>query len=183
MIDFILSTIENEQQRNELAVFYFKHKNRLYSIAFSKLHNKEDAEDAIQEVFSEIANKPEKFFDVPVDGRLTYTDIMVKNISIDMFNNRNRVSLEPLEEDDTGNEIIPLEDGLLEKIAHDEILEFVNKLPTLQRDVLMLHCLLGKTIDETAQELNISLGAAKKRLLFARKAIRKFIYERGKDDE
>lgn len=183
MIDFIFLTIENEEQRNELAAFYSKYKNRFYAIALSKLHNQEDAEDAVQEVFSEIANKPEKFFAVPVSGRLTYTDIMVKNISIDMFNNRTRISMEPLEQDDTENDIVSLEDGLIEKIAHDEILDFVNKLPTLQRDVLMLHCLLGKTIDETARELNISLVAAKKRLVFARKAIKKFIDERGKNDE
>ena len=52
MIDFILSTMENEEQRNELAEFYSKHKSRLYSITLSKLHNKEEAEDAVQEVFS-----------------------------------------------------------------------------------------------------------------------------------
>ena len=51
MIDAILSTMENEEQRNELAEFYSKHKSKLYAIAMSKLHNQSEAEDAVQEVF------------------------------------------------------------------------------------------------------------------------------------
>ncbi len=82
MIADALATIEDEEQRNKLAEFYSKHKQRLYSIAFSKLHNEEDAEDAVQEVFSEIADKPEKFFDIAPEGRLAYTTVMVKNISV-----------------------------------------------------------------------------------------------------
>ncbi len=183
MLDIPFSTINDDTQRNELEKFYFKYKKRLYAIAFSKLHNKEEAEDAVQDVFSEIADKPEKFFAVSPEGRLAYIDIMVKNIAVEKYNNQNKISLESLEEDDPENDIIPLEDSLIEKVAHDEILEFVNKLPSLQRDVLMLHCIFGKTIDETAKELNISLFAAKKRLLLARKAVRKFVDERRMNDE
>lgn len=84
MIDFILSTIENKEQRNELAEFYSKHKSRLYSIALSKLHKKEDAEDAVQEVFSEIADKPEKFFKVPPDDRLAYTNVMLRKRNLQL---------------------------------------------------------------------------------------------------
>lgn len=61
MIDAVLLNIENEEQRNELAIFYEKYKKRLYSIALSKIHNEIDAEDAVQEVFSDIADKPEIF--------------------------------------------------------------------------------------------------------------------------
>ncbi len=183
MIDVSFSIISDEKQRNELEEFYCKHKNRLYAIAFSKLHSKEDAEDAVQEVFSEISDKPEKFFSVSPEGRLAYTDIMVKNIAIEKYNYQNKISLESLEEVDPESDIILLDDSLIEKVAHDEILEFVNKLPALQRDVLMLHCIFGKTIDETAKELNISLFAAKKRLLLARKAVRKFVDERRMNDE
>ena len=99
MIDFILSTIENEEQRNELAEFYEKYKKRLYSIALSKIHNEQDAEDAVQEVFSEIANKPEKFFELPPNRRIAYVDVMVRNISMKMFNAKSKEPIEPLTDD------------------------------------------------------------------------------------
>lgn len=62
MISEALAVLETEEQRNELADFYEKNKSRFYTIAFDHLHNQEEAEDAIQEAFLEIANKPDTFF-------------------------------------------------------------------------------------------------------------------------
>lgn len=61
MISAVLALLESDEQRSALAEFYARSKNRLYYIALSKLHNSADAEDAVQEVFSRIADKPESF--------------------------------------------------------------------------------------------------------------------------
>lgn len=180
MFETTFSVIEDEEQRSELSAFYSEYKDRLYYIALSKLHNSSDAEDAVQEAFSEIADKPEKFFDVPPEKRLTYVDVIVKNIAVDMFNARNRVPSEPLD-DKILLEDIRLNDELFGKVSRDEILNFVDSLPELQRNVLFLHCILGLSIDETAQRLNISLTAANKRLTLARRSVRQFLDERGND--
>ena len=177
MIDTILSTMENEEQRNELAVFYSRYKERLCWIANSKLNNPTDAEDAVQEVFAEIADKPEKFFDIPPEDRLAYADIMVRNISVEMFNAKNKVHTEELDEENE-DITIPLNDDFLDKISHDEIVSFLKQLPTPQKTVLLLHCYFGLTIYETSQRLNISLTSANKRLRLAREAIRRFVDER-----
>ena len=47
--------------------------------------------------------------------------------------------------------------------------------------MLYLHCILGLSIDETAQRLNVSLTAANKRLMLARRAVRAFVDERSGD--
>ena len=182
MFDATFAVIENEQQRNELAKFYSNSKKRLYFIALSKLHNNEEAEDAVQEVFSRIADKPEMFFDIPSERRLAYADVMVKNISVDMFNAKNKMPSEQLYEqiEDVN---ISLENALFDKISRNEVIEFINKLPTLQRNVLVLHCFFNLSIDETAQRLDISLTVATKRLALARKAIRNFVEEGGKNYE
>lgn len=177
MIDFILSNMDNEEQRNELAEFYSKNKNRLYSIALSKLHNEEEAEDAVQEVFSEIADKPEKFFEVPPNDRLAYTDVMLRNIAIDMFKRKNKFQADELDED-VEDICISLENALIESIEHNEIVEYVNNLPTMRRSVLMLHCFFDLSIDEISKRLNISPDVVSKHLLLARKAVKKFIDER-----
>ncbi len=51
MIEAALAVLENDKQRNELATFYEQYKNRFFSIAYSKLHNSEEAEDAVQGSF------------------------------------------------------------------------------------------------------------------------------------
>lgn len=61
MISAVLALLESDEQRSALAEFYARSKNRLYYIALPKLHNSADAEDAVQEVFSRIADKSESF--------------------------------------------------------------------------------------------------------------------------
>ncbi len=182
MIDASFAVIEDEAQRNELAEFFAKYKNRFYLIANSRLHNREEAEDAIQAVFSAISDKPESFFGVPAEKRLAYTDVMIRNTAVDMFNAKSKMPLDELNED-IENDTLSLENKLFDRIARSEILAFIDALPALQRSVLILHCLFGLSIDETAQRLNISLAAANKRLALARKAVKAFIDERRKDHE
>ncbi len=178
MIGIILSTIENEEQRNELAAFYSKYKRRLYSIAMTKIHNEIDAEDAVQEVFSNIADKPEKFFDLPPNKRLAYVDVMVRNISMKMFNAKSKKPTEPLD-DYLESEPVSLDDLFIDKVSHDEVMRYVNQLPAMQRSVLILRCLVGLSIDEVSTQLNITVSAANKHLMLARRAVRKFIDERN----
>lgn len=180
MIDFILSTMDNEEQRNELAALYAKYKNRLYAIAKSNLHNEIDAEDAVQEVFSEIANKPEVFFAVLPEKRAAYLSSMVKKLSVNMFKVNNKIPKVPIDElhEDIEASSIALENALFDKIDHDEVMQFVYKLPKMQRSVLILHCLHDLSIDETAQILDISLSTVNKHLMLARKSVKAFIEER-----
>ena len=177
-----LATIEDEKQRNELAAFYSKYKDRFCNIAYSKLKNHEEAEDAVQEVFSEIADKPENFFNVAPQNRLTYTDVMVRNIAFEMFKIKNKVKFDELNEE-IENTGIFLEDNLFTDIAHNEIVAFMKQLPTEQKSVLLLHCYLGLTLYETSQRLHISLTTASRRLMLARKAIKSFIDERNANYE
>lgn len=176
MVSAALAVLENEEQRNELAEFYEKHKNRLYETAFGHLHNRQEAEDALQETFLRIADKPENFFKIAFQNRLAYANIIARNVAVDMFIKRNKISTVQLEEDVEIN-TIPLENYLFDKISRDEVVEFINRLPTAQRNVLMLRCFFGLSIDETSQRLNISLTTANKHLSLARKSIRKFIEE------
>lgn len=66
MISAAFALLETDEQRNELAEFYKKNLEKLYSIAVSKLHNRQSAEDAIQETFLRICRYPEKFFEIDV---------------------------------------------------------------------------------------------------------------------
>lgn len=182
MISAALAILETEEQRNVLSEFYEENKSRLYSIAFERLHNRQDAEDALQETFLEIAVKPNKFFSLSRTEQSYYVSAIVRNVSVDMFYKRNKHQTDEISEDIVyqSDEQI-LENSLLEKISHDELLDFINNLPVLQRNVLMLTCLSELSISETADVLKISKNAVNQRLYLARKSIRAFIEGRNNE--
>jgi len=68
-----------------------------------------------------------------------------------------------------------LENSLLEKISHEELIDFINDLPELQRNVLILTCLSELSISETAEALGVSKAVVNQRLYLARRSIRSFI--------
>lgn len=49
MISAALAILETDEERNELSLIYESNIKTIYSVAFSKLHNVQDAEDAVQE--------------------------------------------------------------------------------------------------------------------------------------
>lgn len=176
MISAALAILETAEERNELSDFYEKYKNRFYAIAFERLHNEQDSEDAIQETFLRIADKQSKFFFLSNDERVYLVSAIVRNVSIDMFNKKVKHPIEVIPE----NEVYQsdpelLENSLLEKVSHNELLEFINGLPELQRNVLVLTCLSELSISETADTLKISKAAVNQRLYLARKSIKTFI--------
>lgn len=182
MFDATFAVIENERQRNELAEFYSKYKDRFCWIAYLRLKNRNDAEDAVQELFSEIADKPERFFDIPPESRLAYADIMIRNIAVDMFGAKNKVRLVELDEE-TEDTSISLENDILDSISRSELLLFLKQLPTPLKTVLLLHVNYELTIYEIAQRLKVSITTVNKRLRQARSAIRQFIDERNSSHE
>ena len=182
MISAALAVLETNEQQNELSEFYEQNKAKLYSIAFERLNNRQDAEDAIQQAFLEIANKPEKFFSLSKNVQRYYVSAIVRNISIDMLKKKNKLKSEDIFDDNSfQSEPKLLENSLLEKISHDELLDFINKLPVLQRNVLILTCLSELSITETAEVLKISKCAVNQRLYLARKSIRTFVEGRNNE--
>ena len=66
MLSAALAILKTDEERNKLSEFYEENKDRFYAIAFSKLHNRENAEDAVQDAFLIIADKPDTFFHLTI---------------------------------------------------------------------------------------------------------------------
>lgn len=179
MINFILSTIENEEQRNELQIFYAENYKRFLYIALQKVNDENTAEDVIQEVFSDIADKPEIFFNVPKAERITFVDILVRNIAIGTFKKEhNRTSkLEELDEE-LVDESVRIEDDFLAKVTREELVKYILTLPERQRTVYKLRVITGLSISDIAAQLEISSETVNWHLKMARKSIRTFL-EKG----
>lgn len=176
MITAALAVLKTDEQRNIISDFYQMYKNRFYAIAYEHLHNLQDSEEAIQEAFLRIAVDPDKFISLSGDERIYFVSAIIRNVSIDMYNKKAKLQLEELPEDliyRSDPEF--LENSLLEEISHEELIDFINDLPELQHNVLILTCLSELSISETAEALGVSKAVVNQRLYLARKSIRSFI--------
>lgn len=172
----IEAALENDEQRNELAAFYEQYKNRFFHIAYLKLHNSEEAEDAVQESFLRVVNAPDKFLEMPEQERVRFVDGIVRHVSVDKFNRNRKINAVPI--DDIGDDImsgtISSEEKFITDASADELVQFVLTLPESQRQTLFMYIHEKLSYSEISRILGISEELARKRVSNARKAIRDF---------
>ncbi len=181
MIEAALAALDNDKQRNVLAAFYEQYKNRFFGIAYSKLHNSEEAEDAIQEAFLRVVDNPNNFFEMSNGERLRFVDSIVRHISVDKFNKDRKsatVSLEDVD-DNIMSDMISPEEKYITDASADELVQFALNLPESQRQVLFMYVHQKLSYSEISKILGISEDLARKRVSNARKAIKNFA-ERNK---
>lgn len=161
-----------EVQRERLSEFYKQNFGRFYALAYSKLHNFQTAEDAIQEAFLRIARNPDNFFKIPPDKQTAYVDVVIKNICIDMFRAQCRSATVELTDElsDIGAEG-SAEENYISTFSERELLKFIRSMPQQQREVLELRVMEGLSGKEIAQRLGVSEVCVRQRLFRARKAI------------
>ncbi len=169
-----IAIIEDESQRNELSEFYEENKNRFYAIAFSNVHNKTDAEDAVQEAFLRIVKKPELFFTKSWNDRILYTSVIVRNVSADIYLKNYKYKCDNLT-DDIEDDCLPLLERTVGELSRDELMRFIASLSEALRQALLLKIHYQMTTSEIASALGISETAARKRISDAGKKIRRFM--------
>lgn len=173
MIAAVLMLLETDEQRNKLADFYKKNRHRIYKIAFSKLHSREAAEDAVMETFLRLADKPDKFLGLSEDEQVRYANVVARNISIKMYKKANRIETVELSENasysDSEN---PTEEDMIYKFTKSELTEFIAGLPPLRRDILYLKTVCKLSTREIAEKLGMTENAVWQRLFQARKSIK-----------
>lgn len=181
MISAALAILETDEQRNELSEIYERNIKVFYSIAFSKLHNQHDAEDAIQEAFLAVARKPDLLFNIPASKRVSYINVIVRNISYKMWNKKHKIYDNETELDEALNEQLSAEDIVISECMCEQILKFIDALPEITKAAMYLKMHLGLKNSDIATALGISEEAAKKRVARAMQKIKQYV--EGMKDE
>ena len=173
MLSFCLSLIETDQEKLLIEELYNKNKQTMYNIAYSNLHNRADAEDTVHEAILRAINQIDKISQISSDKQCTYLNVIVRNISFDMFNKKiNNLSLD--EDTEIYDETV-LEDQAIGNVNYDLLVDFIRSLPQGMRDAMYLKYCLDFTNEEIEQALNISPSALRNRLFTARKRIKDYI--------
>ena len=95
----IFMTIENDGERRLAEELYLSYRGRMYGIAYSVLHNREDAEDAVMDAVYNIVNNISRFASLPRNKTESLIVIIVRNAAINRYNRNRRRGVLPLDEE------------------------------------------------------------------------------------
>lgn len=168
MINIYLSILETDQKKSQFEELYIKYKNRMYSIAYSILNNKEDAEDSVQQAFLAIANNFKKLKQLPCDELEAYIVVIIRNLSFDLFK-KNKRSADQLSELDEQQAV---DVSFFENIQYNRLIEMISGLPPKYKDIFFLYYPEELSAKEVAEILGISTFNVYKRLERAKKLLK-----------
>ena len=144
---------------------------KLYLVAFRFLKSREEAEDAVQEVFIRLWNKKEKLGEYHSVEALATTTI--KNYCIDQLR-----KIKPIRIEEKLNQVVvnreePSPQEQLEKVESAELLYIIiARLPEIYREIIMKREIEGLSYEEIALTTNQNINTLRVNLSRARKMIR-----------
>ena len=158
------------------------HCNRLKAFAYGKIHNQEDAEEIVQDVFFKVYRYIEKFKGLPEDDVKKLLIAYTKTSLVDFYR-RNKKSVKTVDGfyNDEGKEVeIPditksPETIVISDEACRTIADFIEKLPEAQRIVILLKYKFFHSDGEVAKILGISEQAVSSRANRARNSLKKMM--------
>ncbi len=170
--------------QNKLEEIYKLYIKDMYSTAYSILRDKNDAEDAVHETIIRISRNISKFIKINSKKIRAYIIIIVRNISYDIYNKKKGIILlEKKYSRKNINRDVSLEDELLKKELHEDMLNYFNKINQRYSDILVLRYYNELSVKEISKDLNISENNARVRISRALKALRNVLEEGGYKDD
>jgi len=173
----MLSMIENEQERRNIADIYAKNQHKLFHAAKLITCNRQSAEDAVQESFIEIIKQKEKIFSLECNLLYSYIVTIVRNKAIDILRRQKKTANIDISEAEQflQSDELPVDEQVIGKLGFERIAELTEGLCENYRDILEMKYTLSLSIQEIAEILNIKEGNAKVRLHRAKESLKKLI--------
>lgn len=160
--------MEKHELKILLETMYKLYEQGMYRVAYGVLHNKEQAEDAVQDSFEKLLKYLPQI-DAP-DSPKTQKLVLkiVRNTAIDQYRRNNKQN-EWMFEQEQGEE----ETNTFVKSVEDRefIQQLLNAVSAEYREIIKLRCYYGFSAKETGDILGLSEGNVNKRLERARKLI------------
>ncbi len=164
MLQFYLSLIETEDDRANISRIYEQYLDWMIKIAYHYLRDDKDAEDAVSDVFLNIISTNSSIPMNPEKETKAYLFICIRNSvsRIQRLKNKNRaVNFDELF---SLSSKVNVEDDIIRKDSYDMLLQFVNAMPPIYKDVLTLYVAFNRSTVEISQLLKIPYKTAETRL-------------------
>ncbi len=174
--------VSNYIQGNEacLEILIKKHQQRLFSFIYSKVQDRNIAEDVFQDTFIKVI-RTLKLGNYNEEGKfLPWVMRIAQNLVIDHFRKSNRMpSFKNTDEFDIFSVISDGNLNVEKKIIKEQILsdvrELIHELPEEQKEVLIMRIYKDMSFKEISENTNVSINTALGRMRYALINLRKII--------
>lgn len=166
-----MSMIEEEEDQTKFSIIYQQYRGLMFTVANQILKDEYEAEDVVHAAFMKIA-KHIKGIQEPVSSRTKgYVVTITENCAIDVYRKKNRKKIESIEEMEC---CMPWREQESCGLA-----EMILKLPTKDREILMLKHYYGFSFVEIAQMMHKSCAGVTKAEQRARKKLEELCRKEG----
>jgi RNA polymerase sigma-70 factor (ECF subfamily) len=174
ILAIILASLETEEEKEEFLRLYEQYRHLMFDRAYAILQNEHNAEDAVSIAFVHVAENFHKISAEPCHKQKGFVVTVVENAAKSMYSKykrerERRVPFDAVAYDLNDGSV--LEDQVLASMEVQEALRFIQALPEIDRDVLMLRHIHGCSDQEIARLLKISNDTARKRLERAKRRL------------
>ncbi len=162
-----------QREQDKFEQLYLTYRQVMFNVANSILKDPQLAEDAVHQAFMRILNHLEKISEVDCPKTKSFVVIIVKNISINLYNSRKRrtvLSLDELENWTMDAGASP-QKQVEDREGEMELAALLERMPEGYRSVLLLKYDNGYSTGEIADMLGLSEENVKKRIQRARKKL------------
>lgn len=166
-----LQMVETKEEQTKLEELYLKYREYMYRVAFSILHDPQDAEDAVHYAFVKLAENIQKISDVACPKTKCYIVTIVENKAIDIYRKKQKHPHVEYVDEIVGVQV--------EYDTADDLAMCILKLPVRQRRVILLKYSQGYTTKEIAKILGITEGNAQKIEYRAKEKLKTLCEEAG----
>jgi len=169
----LVYAFQNGDEKAFTTIIY-RYKHRLTRLAWSVVHNEDDAMDIVQESFIKVYRKLHSF--QGTSKLYTWLYRIVMNHSIDYIRRRPSAVFVPVDEmlhEPASKDVSMRPDlNLLNKELNKKIFDAVDKLPEKQKKTVLLREVEDLSYNEIAEIMNCSVGTVMSRLYYAREKLR-----------
>ncbi len=172
MLLLYLSLLETEEDRAKITKIYETYLDWMLKMACYYLENKDDAEDAVNDVFLSIIGGG---CSIPIDNddkTKSYLFICVRNSALRITKRKNTHKAVNFEELFNISAKYNLEEEVIKKCTKEILLSYINTMPPIYKDVLTLYICFNKTLKEIAQELVLPFKTVETRFRRGRAILR-----------
>jgi RNA polymerase sigma-70 factor (ECF subfamily) len=157
-----------QQDETALSELYDRYARVLYAVACKSLTSKEEAEEVVLDVFSQVWRIAERYDSkkARVDAwlfMLTRSRVLDRLRSIQRANKNPTISMDAVQIQLPESGVDPVEDALISE-RRTQVLAALETLPVEQRLVIELAYYKGLTHSEIASQTGLSLGTVKTRI-------------------
>ena len=178
MLEF-LAFIDDENERRLFEILYLSYRKQMHAVAKSILLNDADAEDAVHDAFLKLAKKHMPTISGIEDerDRRNYLLKMAKNTALNMKRDRKPVvdpndpAVNAFAVRKAGIDDYTFINTLCDYIESKSVIEAINHLDPVYKDVLYYHFVLEMTIPQTAKALGRKEQTVKKQLVRGKKLL------------